>query len=302
MSTFIGFTLIFVAFALSVYAGVDKTTSIPIRSIEELQKIGNDNAYPLDGDYVMANDIDASATATWNPDGTGGYYGFGPIGRHVGFTGTFDGGGHTISNLYIRWPGNQNGLFGLLETAGVVENLKTSGEYVEGALHTGGIVGLLRGTIRRCEVLEVAVHGYFVGGIAGIGADGSAIEDCKATGFVGNRGNNVLSGGGLAGHAASVENCMASCEIDGEGIESHPSGGLVGGLHPSVIVNSYYDADVAGVPDMGKGAPKTTAEMKQQATFDGWDFKAIWTIDEGNDYPALQAVDLAHTVTFDLNG
>jgi hypothetical protein len=28
--------------------------------------------------------------------------------------------------------------------------------------------------------------------------------------------------------------------------------------------------------------------MKQQATFAGWDFTNIWTINEGNDYPRLK--------------
>ncbi len=39
---------------------------IPIGSIQELQKIGNDLAYPLDGEYILTHDIDASATAGWN--------------------------------------------------------------------------------------------------------------------------------------------------------------------------------------------------------------------------------------------
>jgi hypothetical protein len=49
--------------------------TIEIDSIEELQLIGNDAGYPLDGDYALTQDIDASATATWN-----GGQGFAPIG------------------------------------------------------------------------------------------------------------------------------------------------------------------------------------------------------------------------------
>ncbi|MGB4482514.1 MAG: S-layer homology domain-containing protein, partial [bacterium] len=36
------------------------------------------------------------------------------------------------------------------------------------------------------------------------------------------------------------------------------------------------------------GTPKTSAEMKQQATFTDWDFATIWKIKEGSTYPALQ--------------
>ena len=33
---------------------------------------------------------------------------------------------------------------------------------------------------------------------------------------------------------------------------------------------------------------KTTAEMKQQDTYVGWDFLSIWVIDEDTTYPSLK--------------
>jgi len=39
---------------------------IPISTIEDLQKIGNDPEYPMDGYYYLTNDIDASDTIRWN--------------------------------------------------------------------------------------------------------------------------------------------------------------------------------------------------------------------------------------------
>ena len=43
---------------------------IAIDSIEALQRIGQDPAYPLNGAYVLTGDIDASETVNWN-DGAG---------------------------------------------------------------------------------------------------------------------------------------------------------------------------------------------------------------------------------------
>ena len=73
---------------------------IPISSISELQKIGYDPAYPLDGEYYLTCDIDASDTKNWN-----GGKGFKPIGYYdenedpFPFEGKFDGKGNTINNL-----------------------------------------------------------------------------------------------------------------------------------------------------------------------------------------------------------
>ena len=50
---------------------------IQIDSIEKLQKIGNDAAYPLNGEYELTQDIDASDTINWN-NGAG----FKPIGTY----------------------------------------------------------------------------------------------------------------------------------------------------------------------------------------------------------------------------
>jgi hypothetical protein len=78
-----------------------------ISTLEELQEM---NLHLAD-DCVLLNDIDASETLEWNDDGFGGYKGFIPIGTAAAkFTGTFDGGGHTISNLYMRnYEGNPLG-------------------------------------------------------------------------------------------------------------------------------------------------------------------------------------------------
>ena len=65
-------------------------------------------------------------------------------------------------------------------------------------------------------------------------------------------------------------------------------GGLVGYASMAVITNSYYDKDTTGKysENQTKGIGKSTAEMKQQTTYSGWDFNSIWKIQTGQ-YPKL---------------
>ncbi|MCK5460878.1 hypothetical protein KAI58_02745, partial [Candidatus Gracilibacteria bacterium] len=101
---------------------------IEITSCEALQRIGHSTvngvtvtALPLDGDYILTQDIDCSATTGWNSG-----QGFDPIGDHTNkFTGTFDGKNYKISNLYI----NRNnkyyvGLFGYALGSGELKNVE----------------------------------------------------------------------------------------------------------------------------------------------------------------------------------
>ncbi len=59
-------------------------------------------------------------------------------------------------------------------------------------------------------------------------------------------------------------------------------GVLVGYLTSDV--SSCYFLNTIG-PDNGIGTSLTAAQMKQQASFVGWDFNNIWTIDENVSYP-----------------
>ncbi|MFW6034807.1 MAG: hypothetical protein ACOCRZ_00995, partial [Halothermotrichaceae bacterium] len=65
-------------------------------------------------------------------------------------------------------------------------------------------------------------------------------------------------------------------------------GGLAGDSDIT-LETCYYDQETSGQSDdSGKGIPKTTAEMKQEATYQGWDFSGTWMIDEDTSYPYLR--------------
>ena len=113
--------------------------TINISNIIDLQKIGNDVSYPLDGDYVQTQDIDASATSGWN-----GGLGFDPIGdSSTKFTGSYDGGGYDISNLFIDRPlVDDCGLFGQSDAGASISNATLASCNVTGKSSVGALVGL----------------------------------------------------------------------------------------------------------------------------------------------------------------
>lgn len=54
----------------------------------------------------------------------------------------------------------------------------------------------------------------------------------------------------------------------------------------STVTNSYWDTQTTGQTSSAGGTGKTTADMKKQVTYDGWD-ESIWKITNGQ-YPTLR--------------
>ncbi|MCM8760825.1 MAG: hypothetical protein NC933_01625, partial [Candidatus Omnitrophica bacterium] len=140
-----------------------------ITNIVELQMMALD----LDADYTLANDIDASETASWN-----GGAGFEPVGTESShFSGSLAGNSKTISGLYInRSDTDYVGLFGYANLgANAISNLNLNVAKVKGGGilgMTGGLIGYLgSGTVSNCSVTinsggEVSGT-YYVGGLVG---------------------------------------------------------------------------------------------------------------------------------------
>ncbi len=94
--------------------------------------------------YALGGDINASSTSAWNAGA-----GFTPIGTAATpFTGTFDGLGHTISNLTIisLWT-DYTGLFGYASATSQIRNVGLLGGSVTGFNFVGGLAGENDGTI-----------------------------------------------------------------------------------------------------------------------------------------------------------
>lgn len=239
---------------------------IPIGNITDLQKIGNDAEYPLTGNYYLTNDIDASATSTWNAGA-----GFAPIasGSGIYFTGTFNGRGYSITDLYINRPATPScGLFSKVGTGG----------------------GSLVPRIQNVKVTGTIICNYYSGGLVAQNYD--LIRDCHSDVNITCTDANGGIGGliGLTYSASQVVNCLSTGLISV--LSSTYIGGLIGYKHASAVVtDSFYDSTTSGQSDTGKGTPKTTAELKQQATFTNWDFEETWDIEEDISYPTLRIKD-----------
>ena len=190
---------------------------IEIATAEQLAAINDDPA----GHYVLTADIDL-AGVEWTPLGAfvmgGGEEGEVPD-MTAAFTGTFDGQGHTISNLTIDQPeGWALGLFGCIANAEVghftLENASVSGSAmvadVVGYTYCSTIadVKLVNGQVTAFTG-ELSGEGMY-GGIAGAGMS-SLITGCEAQADItipDNTANAGIVGGGL--EATDVVSCTAT--------------------------------------------------------------------------------------------
>ena len=89
------------------------------------------------------------------------------------------------------------------------------------------------------------------------------IKRCYSTGTI-----NKTNAGKTASFLSSVDNLYTNEET-------------------IVIKDCYYNSTSFKKGDK-YATPKTEEEMKQQATFEGWDFENVWAIDEGNGLPYLR--------------
>lgn len=227
--------LLLIIVVLSCSTGSVDSKKIQIRTIEELQKIGTDPNYPLNGKYELVNDIDASETRFWN-----GEFGFNPIGNETApFTGEFDGNGFKITELYINRNNTNNvGLFSCVGPNGEVKNLGLEKVYVCGNFYVGGIAGENKGTVKQCYTTGTVNGKSFIGAVTGINKGG--LNQCYSIAEV-DGGWNV--GGLTGGNVGTILQCHSSSSVKGseDGI-----GGLVGGNTEGSVLRSYSNGYVEG--------------------------------------------------------
>lgn len=217
---------------------------ISIQTVEDLQKIGNDFSFPLWWDYILENDIDASATATWD-----GGTGFSPIGgMEDPFTGAFDGQGHVISNLTINQSYYTNlGLFVYIGEIGEIKNIGLIRCSVSGTTaYIGGLAGYNQGKITQCYVIGSVSGRDNVGGLIGKNY-GGAVSQCYVTGSV-SGSEGVI--GGLIGSSSygSFTQCYAAAIVSGT---RDSVGGLIGSSYDETITQCYAAGTVTGHDDVG---------------------------------------------------
>lgn len=172
-----------------------------------------------------------------------------------GYTGTFDGGGKTITGLTINQPSTNNvGLFASIEVEGTVKNLKLDKVNVTANSNVGAIAGENRGTIENCSVsgsVTGSSDNGCVGGIAGFYRKGS-ITDCHSSATV--EGKAYV--GGIAGQndamlgSASIIACYSTGSVTAtknNTTGSSYAGGVVGlNSNEAVLTACYATGNVKG--------------------------------------------------------
>ena len=177
-----------------------------------------------------------------------------PIGTSFdnSYTGTFDGGGHTITGLTITTKDQFVGLFGYLNRAGTVKNVVMEGIQITSNHmfgNTGGVAGFSWGTIENCSVSGSVSGTKCVGGVVGAQKAGS-ITGCSSSATV----KGTVDVGGVAGEKwGSMTACYATgnvtLEIDSP--KNLSGGGLVGFNGGSSVLACYATGNVTSTGSTG---------------------------------------------------
>jgi hypothetical protein len=280
--------------------------TIQITSCAELQKIGNDLAFPLAANYEITpapaknygNDfIDCRATKPNDPNNTGsiwdkdlvGSYGYGGTGFKpiVNFSKIFDGKNYYIKNLYINRTSEDNvGVFGSIGQSAEIKNIKLTNLSVTGRNYVGGLVGRTTTSsyyakISNC-ILDVTgannvitgTGSNYTGGIIGY-AERSDISYSSFSGSVlGASYVGGIVGGQTVYSDGTTEYRILSCSSQGTVAgTSNYIGGLVGYSWKSgsgflnAIMNSSSGSVITGANYVGGLAGKHDSDISSDSSY-----------------------------------
>jgi hypothetical protein len=228
------------------YGGGRGTTDEPfeIHDADQLNAIGQ---YPQDHDkhFVLMSDVtfDPVNRKPFNSIGT----------ELTPFTGTFDGSGHSIANLYSSHTG-VTGMFGYVagrsSAVPSVKNLTLIKPILEDVgISSGCLVGTNRASLlENCRVLEgraTSIYDKAIGVLVGFNHEG-VIKNCSASGYA----EAVSAVGGLVGQSwsAEISDCFAVCRVKGQ----LALGGLVGNANKGVVARCFS----GGAVEVEEGAYK----------------------------------------------
>ena len=175
------------------------------------------NGGKTDINITLDKDIDLTGKE-WTPIGTG---------YSNKYTGTFDGGGHTIKGLTVTTNDQFVGLFGSIGYAGTVKNVMMEDVQItsnRSSGFAGGVAGYSDGTIENCSVSGSVSGTVYVGGVVGVQIGGS-ITGCSSSATV----NGTVDVGGVAGQTNSSATLTACYATGNVIIEINPKKNIAGG-------------------------------------------------------------------------
>ena len=262
--------------------------------------------------YELISDLDFDTNGNGRADAGDDYWndgeGWAPIGDDFGvaFESFFDGGGHTISNLYIdRRDAEYVGLFGNTGHSGSnyfvglnnnIRDLALVNVDVQGGSDTGGLVGSNGLVIAACSVTGVVSGGGSVGGLVGNNFSGTVIASYSTASVAGGPRTGGLVGSNFSG------TIIASYSIGSVSNDFGDVGGLVGSnfADRGTTRDSYWDTQTSGQSESDGGEGKTTSELQSPTGYTGiyenWNLDLdedgvgddLWDFGDANQYPRLR--------------
>ena len=215
--------------------GQGNYTVTSAEGLKNIAKLVNEE-WKSDINITLTADINLSGI-DWTPIG---------IDYNHQYTGTFNGGGHTITGLTVTGSDQYAGLFGYIGSGGTVKNVVLEGVQIESdndMSDVGGVAGQSYGNIENCSVSgSVSVSGTnsIAGGVVGYQLVGS-ITGCSSSATV----KGVAYAGGIAGYTnggASLTGCYAtgSVSVENNTTSAAYAGGVVGNNGSSSTLKACY--------------------------------------------------------------
>ncbi|MBQ8849420.1 MAG: hypothetical protein IJ011_03690, partial [Clostridia bacterium] len=199
----------------TVYEGVDFWDGSIDTEIEKVDGVYSiTSAEELAGFAALVNNGEKSAKAILTTDVNLAGLSWTPIATSWAYSGTFDGQGHTISNMNVE--SYEAGLFGV--ATGTVKNVNIDGAYVVGDYHAAAIVGTGYASVQNCKVTNSTIIGNYAGALGGYSAAGknmeNSVDNCVISGkyAVGGLYGLVTADGSNTISNNTVTNCTISCE------------------------------------------------------------------------------------------
>lgn len=178
------------------------------------------------------------------------------------FSGTFNGGGHTISGLTLTDSLSPAGLFLTLERGAFVHALKVEGQVAPGGTKeaVGGIVGRNYGTLEECSFFGVVKGESAVGGIVGRNEAGGLVANCTVSGSVSaNRYTGGIAGYNLGTlraciNSASVNTANVDPMLSLDDLSIDPASSLTDLVSVGAVESRNATSDTGGIAGYSSGS------------------------------------------------
>jgi hypothetical protein len=151
------------------------TEEVPYLLGDSCAQIANVSFFP-NANYKLTKDIDCSETADWHSEA--GFMGISYPYNNYSFTGSFDGGEHTISGITMNQPDSLYvGFFREIDTGAAVFDLTLEDANIIGKEFVGTLAGVLSGTVTNVHATGYVEGDARVGGLVGIHASGYGLNN-----------------------------------------------------------------------------------------------------------------------------